>query len=322
MIEKRTVFVLGAGASRPYGYPSGAELRKQICLERHDYREYLNTYYRYPDDAEILEPWERFEGFADKFFKSDIESIDLFMERNRDLTPAGKYIIAFEMFAAERESHFREQAVEGQDWYSYLFRHLTKGVVSEGKLCDLPWEIVGFIMFNYDRSLEYFLYESLRNSFTNLPVHKLFALLKRITITHVYGQIAPLEWQSPADYVDYAPRIAEALLQRAATRIKTIYEEKESPELAEAHELLQRAERIFFLGFGYAPENMEVLKLPELIPPGCEVYGTAFNMMDKEVEHILHTVRSGRKPDSDGYRERYDTTIEPCDCLMLLRRYL
>jgi hypothetical protein len=322
MIEKRTVFVLGAGASCPYGYPSGAQLRKQICLETHHYREYLNTYYRYPDDAESHEPWERFEAFADKFFKSDTESIDIFMVRNRQFASVGKYIIAFEVLDAESKSHFHEQAVEGQNWYSYLFRHLTKGVVSEEELCDLPWEMIRFITFNYDRSLEYFLYESLRNSFTNLPVHKLFALLKRITITHVYGLIAPLEWQNPNERVDYRPQITESLLRSAAKNIKTIYEEKESAELREAHELLQRAERIFFLGFGYAAENMEVLKLPELIPPACKVYGSAFNMEHGEVGHIRHTVHSARKRDPNLHMAPSDTTIEACDCLMLLRKYL
>lgn len=319
MIDKRTVFVLGAGASCPYGYPSGAQLRKQICLERHEYLVYLE--HSYPKHVDRNERWESFQAFADKFFKSDTESIDIFMARNRQLASAGKYIIAFEVLDAESKSHFHEQAVEGHDWYSYLVRRLTKGVVSEGELCNLPWEMVRFITFNYDRSLEYFLYESLRNSFTNLPVHKLFALLKRISITHVYGLIAPLEWQSPAGYVDYAPQVNEGLLRKVAESIKTIYEENESPELTEAHKLLESAERIFFLGFGYAPENMEVLKLPELIPPGCEVYGTAFNMMDKEVEDILHTVRSGRKPDPNVPGPS-DTTIKACDCLMLLRKYL
>ena len=33
MIEKPTVLVLGAGASMPYGYPSGAELRQRLISE-------------------------------------------------------------------------------------------------------------------------------------------------------------------------------------------------------------------------------------------------------------------------------------------------
>jgi hypothetical protein len=30
LIRQKTVFVLGAGASRPYGFPPGEELRAQI----------------------------------------------------------------------------------------------------------------------------------------------------------------------------------------------------------------------------------------------------------------------------------------------------
>lgn len=31
MITENTIFILGAGASKPYGFPTGAELREQIC---------------------------------------------------------------------------------------------------------------------------------------------------------------------------------------------------------------------------------------------------------------------------------------------------
>ena len=31
MITKKTVLILGAGASQPYGYPLGEELRRRIC---------------------------------------------------------------------------------------------------------------------------------------------------------------------------------------------------------------------------------------------------------------------------------------------------
>ncbi|WP_156096076.1 hypothetical protein [Methanobacterium sp. SMA-27] len=36
MIKTPTVFVLGAGASIPYGYPSGEKLREEICHELED----------------------------------------------------------------------------------------------------------------------------------------------------------------------------------------------------------------------------------------------------------------------------------------------
>ena len=33
MITQQTILVLGAGASKPYGYPTGADLKKLICNE-------------------------------------------------------------------------------------------------------------------------------------------------------------------------------------------------------------------------------------------------------------------------------------------------
>jgi len=324
MIDKRTVFVLGAGASCPYGYPSGAQLRKRICLDFNGkYLIYLQR-----NKAGVGGVWDLYEQhqvneFTSKFFKSSKKSIDVYLATNPQSAGIGKYIIAFEIFDAEKSSNFREHAVEGQDWLSYLFNRLTEDFTAPDRLPDFSDGNMGFISFNYDRSLEHFLYESLRNSFTEVPEEKILLCLKDLRIIHVYGKTAPLEWES-GDYTKYGPKnIDETLLRKAAGRIWTIYERQESPELREAHELLQRAERIFFLGFGYAPENMKVLNLAESIPIGCKVYGSAFNMEPMEVEHIRHTVHSGRKRDrpngsmSPGY-----TIVEPCDCLMLLRKYL
>jgi len=270
------------------------------------------------------------------------------MARNPKLAPIGKNIIAYEIFDAEHRSLFREKAewvremfesrqgdntlekylkkkdFQGNIWYEYLFDHLTAELVDKDDLPDFSFSEgkTAFITFNYDRSLEYFLYESVHNSFTEVPESQVVQCLKNLKILHIYGQIAPLKWQDSAQGVDYRPPIRASLLQSASLNIRTIYEEQQNPELKEAHELLKSAERIFFMGFGYAPENMGVLNLPGLIPPGCQIYGTAFGIMEKEVKDILHTVRSSRKADSNGYKERYDTLIEPCDCLMLLRKYL
>jgi hypothetical protein len=285
-------------------------------------------------------------NFRKKFENSSTKSIDLFMARNPNLAPIGKYIIAFEIFSAEERSQFRERAewvqeaykhrrdettlerylqrkdFQGGDWYSYLFDRLTAGLVGKDDLPDFSEGKVTFITFNYDRSLEYFLYESLRNSFTQVPEAQVVECLKSLKILHIYGQITPLKWQDSNEGVDYRPPISESLLYSASQNIRTIYEEKQNQQLTEAQDVLSQAEQILFLGFGYAPENMEVLGLHGVIPPSCQVYGTAFGMMDKEIADILHTIRSGRRADSDGHKERYDTLIYPCDCLELLRKQL
>jgi len=320
MIDKKTVFVLGAGASCPYGYPSGAVLRKQICLDFKKYIAYLDD--NMSDSLQRQSMLKNIHHFAKIFFKSSTGSIDLFLARNPQLSPTGKYIIAFKIFDDEHSSRFNEEALENQDWYFYLFRRLTKSATTWEHIPDLSDGKIGFVTFNYDRSLEYFLYESLRNSFTNAPEHEIFRFLKGIKIVHVYGQIAPLEWQSPADYVPYAPKISESLLQKAAVNIKTIYEQKESPELNEARQLLAQAERIFFLGFGYAPENLEVLKLPDRTKRATEIYGTAFGLKPKEKLDIREKIKEWLPVEFiDQVNIGYLMGPKNMDCLELLKNY-
>lgn len=347
MIDKKTVFVLGAGASCPYGYPSGARLRERICLSQG----FMNNYY----DSGILGQFEQtakeiklrdIERFKDAFTKSRIKSIDLFMANNPKLAPIRKYIIAFEVFRAEQKSLFGEEAklskgsslsfaqnralellprplFLGGDWYSHLYQRLIKELVGKDALPDFSDGKLVFITFNYDRSLEHFLYEALRNSFTEVSEDNIIKSLKKLKILHVYGQIAPLKWKNPNDYVDYKPRIDESLLQRAANNIRTIYEEKQNPELTEAQNLLKQAEQIFFLGFGYAEENLETLKLPDRTKRTTSIYGTAWGLESKEKSDIRRRIVEWLPAESpDQVRIGYLKSSQGMDCLRLLRNYL
>jgi len=171
--------------------------------------------------------------------------------------------------------------------------------------------------------LEYFLYKSFRNSFLDAEESQIIHHLKSLRILHVYGQIAPLKWQDPKEGVDYKPSISAPLLRSASLNIRTIYEEQKNPELKEAKELISRADQIFFLGFGYAPENMAVLDLPGVIPPGnCRVYGTAFGSNERELERVRSSIKDGLKADELGFRNEKRVVIESKDCLELLRNYL
>src|SRR4051794_36706351 len=98
MIREPTVFILGAGASIPYGFPSGYELRKVICqaavgpnqslpqlLQRT-----LNT-----DPQAIMQ-------FASEFLHSGQMSIDAFLSRRMELATIGKLCIAAELCIREQ----------------------------------------------------------------------------------------------------------------------------------------------------------------------------------------------------------------------------
>ena len=278
--------------------------------------------------------------FVRIFRKSSRQSIDLFIATNSKLASIGKYIIAFAIFDSEQRSRFREEAkvtqehyshspyglnvesflakkyFQGDDWYSYLFNRLTSGLTKPDALPDFSDDKISFVTFNYDRSLEYFLYDSLSNSFTEVPESEIIRCLKRLKILHVYGQIAPLKWQDSEQGVDYRPRIDEPLLQKSAANIKTIYEQKESPKLDEARELIAQAEQIYFLGFGYAPENMEILKLPDRTKRTSWIYGTAFGLEKGELNDYRNQIIEWLPVDS---AER--VRVEDIDCLKLLRNY-
>ena len=345
MIDKKTVFILGAGASCPYGYPSGSCLRWLICF----HGGFQNNYFNYLNQSKLDQRIrEQRRGEVNHFIKafkdSNIKSVDVFMANNPKLAPIGKYIIAYEIFRAERNSCFSEEAKRrqeqfedlrknpdrkrqlweiagfvGGDWYFYLYNRLLEGLVGKDALPDFSNDNIAFITFNYDRSLEQFFYESLSHLNSEVPEDRIIQTLKQLKIIHVYGQIAPLKWQNANDYVEYKSQTDESLLQCAANNVKTIYEEKENPELMEAQNLIKQSEQMFFLGFGYAPENMEVLGLPSIIPQRCLVYGTAFGANDKEVKRIHKRIIDGDTTDSKAARRK---VIEPTDCLELLRNYL
>lgn len=261
--------------------------------------------------------------FAETFFKSTTKSIDLFLVRNPSLAETGKYIIAYKIFDAEINSHFRERSKYAkQDWYSYLFDRLTDGVTDVKKLRRITANSkVSFITFNYDRSLEHFLFESFQNSFTNVPKNEIVMIMDNIEIIHMYGCIAPLDWQDGKKGVAYKPSITESLLNSYSSNIKTIYEQDNDSELEDVEELLTDAEQIFYLGFGYAEENMDILKVPETTNSSAYIYGTAFKSSAKEIQDIVRKIVT-RLKDSPGTIKRDRVDITEWHCLELLKEYL
>lgn len=268
------------------GFPSGKELRKQICSTHvSDCKAYLEA--KKAGDPLIPQELHRAREFADKFRKSSTMSIDLFLARNPEFSEAGKRAIVFRILAAERESHFREEAKCGdQDWYTWLFERLTDELVKKDDYSRFSENDVSFVTFNYDRSLEHFLYDSLLNAFVGVGAAKIVEQLNRITVIHVFGQVAPLEWQDQSG-IEYRRDIKSVNVDALSKNLRTIYEEMDNPELEEAKDLIRKAGRIFFLGFGYAKENLDVLGIPEILSIGQRVYGTGLGLTKREISDAL-----------------------------------
>lgn len=154
MIEGKPVFILGAGAGAPYGYPTAKKLREEIFLKfPMDGPNYFRA--KGARDFEVQQVVSESEEFAKKFRNSSTKSIDLFLARNTEFMLMGKYAIIFWIFAAEHSSQFRELMGSPElDWYSYLYERMTDDLVKKEDYARFRENEVSFITFNYDRSLE------------------------------------------------------------------------------------------------------------------------------------------------------------------------
>lgn len=320
MIDKKTVFILGAGASCPYGYPSGSKLRQEICSS---FLSDSKNYFRAQEarEPEIQGALNKAKSFVNKFRDSSTQSIDLFLARNPEFMAMGKYAIIFRIFASEKNSKFREQSkIPDQDWYSHLFNKLTDDIVKKEDYAHFGEDNkISFITFNYDRSLEHFLYESLRNSFSGIPAGKIKEQLNKCRIIHVFGQVAGLDWQDFDSKIEYGYDVNRIDVNHLTNNLRIIYEDEQNPELEEARKLISDAKHIFLLGFGYAPENLSILGFPKILTRGKRAYGTALNLEPGEVENI----RSFLSKSGGQHILPNELVIrQDCDCLKLLRNYL
>jgi hypothetical protein len=116
------------------------------------------------------------------------------------------------------------------------------------------------LSFNYDRSLEHFLLNSLHYSHGK-AFDKCAETLAKIPIIHVYGQLGTVKYSYPLErYNQYRPD-RDRLINVGAARGITLLHEDESGEAEKAREVLKTAERVCFLGFSYHPLNVDRLNL-------------------------------------------------------------
>jgi hypothetical protein len=186
-------------------------------------------------------------------------------------------------------------------WLHYLFNHLNCPFEQFGK------NKVAFITFNYDRSLEHYLFTCLYNSYGK-SADECAHQLKQIPIIHLHGDLGALPWQtSDANVVrDYDPTITPGTLKIAASRIKIIHEDiaGRDKEFTEAKRLFSQAAQIYFLGFGYDPTNMTRLGVNSIRERIAA--GTGWGLTPHERE--LKKAATGRKVE-----------IVDVDCIGLLR---
>lgn len=277
MLARPTTFVLGAGASHDLNLPTGDGLQHRISALLHidsDGRRFSNN-----------QMWEavlpNFQGVnwapravqlanaAAKIRRGmpAAASIDNFLHTHQDdadVVMIGKLAIALAILEAEAASYLlptdSKQPFETQQfresWYHPFIRMLTMGSLSQD-----PQALFGnakFVIFNYDRCLELVLIHVLKSYF-GLDEGDALQVLSRVEIIHPYGSLGPL---TGADGVQFGHLGAD--LNKVAGGLRTFTESVDTDTLQRARTAVARTDVLVFLGFGFLPQNME------LIAPGEE----------------------------------------------------
>jgi hypothetical protein len=201
---------------------------------------------------------------------------------------------------------------------------MTESLIKPNSYINFKNNKVTFITFNYDRSLEYFFYESLRNSFSTENDDD---IIEQIPIFHVYGKVLNLPWENNSSnvkqYLDsyhspYHKTFDLESLQKLKSNIRIIYESKQH-DFSGVKDKILNAKKIFFLGFGFAPENLEILDLNKIFRYDQKIYGTAFGLRKKEIEDIRMSISTNFNKE---HTQLNNIKIENENCLTLLRDYL
>jgi hypothetical protein len=267
MITKPTVFILGAGASQPYGFPLGSGLTNMIrAMEQlpDKLRDYL-VYVGYTEDAARA----KWEDFYNAFCDSDHDSLDAFIHDRKEFDHIGKAAMAFRLLELENPNKFKERG--HTTWYKELFRCLEPEGETSGIL-DYSHNKVSFVTFNYDRSLEAYLTKTLtaRNGSGNR--YDVEAVLANMPVIHVYGSLGNLRGLGD-DAQPYANGQSPQAIKRAVESIHLATGPRDTtPELTQAHNKFKEAERIFILGFGFNAQNVERLQLDRFA--NCKITAT------------------------------------------------
>ena len=136
-------------------------------------------------------------------------------------------------------------------WYQYLFNSL----LDQNKPSGFESSPLSIITFNYDRSVEAYLHESLMARF-KMPPAEASLILAQIPIVHVHGSLGKYP------DIPYVPHCNPGELLQISKQIQIIHEVPDpldgfcNSEFEKANKLLNKSERIFFLGFGFHPDNI------------------------------------------------------------------
>jgi hypothetical protein len=245
--KSRTVLVVGAGASRELGLPTGYELKKHI-RELFDIRFKFGTFEA--GDSRFVETviqHAREHGedpnvyfLAGRRIRDSIDlapSIDNFIDAHRNfpfISKMGKLGIFYSLMKAERSSLLYKAMNDDLEtikfsplenvWLTSFFRILIEANTIESFIDSI--QSISIIFFNYDRTIEFFMRQAICQYYS-APFNSAIEIAKFMNIFYPYGNLGALR-DYPGRQSSFGPDLFGDELVARSTAIRTFTEQLES----------------------------------------------------------------------------------------------
>lgn len=293
-MTRKTTLILGAGASKTYGYPTGIGLRNEILkLSEHiDAITEISS-----DNSSVV------KNFFKYFKYSSATSIDSFVAKNPEYSEISKEVISLILLNCEDEEIFFKENLE-DNWYEYFLNQILKDEFE-----DLNFSNIGIVTFNYDLSLEYFLHVTLSNMYKR-NFNDVQKKLKDLKIHHVYGSLNKSIEKYGKTKINLSTINGGEEVDELRNYIKYIssginlisMSRKENSEIKYIQLLIEESEKIGFLGFGFLHENIQIIRrdLPLVTVDNAKyLAATRKGMTDAEINYAMKLI-NGSEPRNFG----------------------
>jgi hypothetical protein len=281
MFSQPIVFVIGAGASAELGLPTGAAMKAAIAGAL-NFNKQPNAML-IGDRAFYDMISNRFGGEAAKYHAAatelavrigEFDSIDEalhWFSAKEEVVRLGKAAIVREILRAEHASKVfnptNPKMISGDvnyaDTWLPHFLTMAMGSLTREQATE-PFKNVTVINFNYDRTVEHFLFSRLQTNF-GLSEDDARGAVASLDMIRPYGLVGPLPWQDASG----VPFGAEITIQRDheqlfqfASNVRTYTEQNlAEPLKLKIHRAMEVARLVVFLGFGFHQQNMALLRV-------------------------------------------------------------
>lgn len=311
MFRNNALIIVGAGASCEFGLPSGNDLRGKIAtalnLEQDSMGQFgtgdklvfdalvnAQTAGSIKCSTHVLVQTAQQVRRAAPLARSIDHCIHMH-GGNKTFELCAKVAIVRTILSGEKASKLHTAITRGAPpplvrfdsldmaWCNALFPLLTEDCTAEQieeRLSHLT-----FVVFNYDRCVEQFLFQGLKQAY-NLSDDRAAHLVSKTRIYHPYGVVGALPWQHGGVQIEYGGMPHAGQLRQIAEGIKTFTEgaDPQHSDIVGIRSALAEANTILFLGFAFHQLNMDLL-FPHKRAEGIatRVYATAHGLSKSDV---------------------------------------